>query len=109
MIDAITGLVNEMWGVIYYTPDFIDRIIAYCIEMYLYLQIKSYLWSVKFFWGIASVVISDFGINGIVTSAISSLSPVTAGFLSRFGFFDGIPLILNAGVTRFVMDLMRFK
>ena len=104
MIDAITGLVNEMWGVIYYTPDFIDRIFAYLIELYMYLQFKAMLATVKFMWGIASVIVSDFGISGIINSAISTMSPAIGGWLAKFGIFDGIHIIMTASVTRFTMD-----
>lgn len=105
MLDSIVGLLNEVWGVVYYTPDFIDRVFAYIVELYMYLQIKSLLWSVKFMWGIASVIISDFGVSGIINSAVGHISPALGGFLYKFGFFDGIGIVLNAAVTRFCMDM----
>lgn len=104
MLDAITGLLNEVWGVVYYTPDFIDRIFAYLIELYMYLQFKAMLATVKFMWGIASVIVSDFGISGIINNAISSISPALGGLLAKIGFFDGVQIVMTASVTRFTMD-----
>lgn len=68
-----------------------------------WLQIK--IASIQFAWGVAAAVIDNIGLTAVITQAWTNIDPQLLGILTKYKFVDGINMILNAVVTRFIWSM----
>lgn len=97
---------NDVFEVVEHTPNFIERVFAYIIEYYVYLKFYFALESLKFSYGVAQALITNVGLDTLITTAVERLSPQHQSILQAFGFLRAITIICEAAVLRFVLNFM---
>lgn len=82
----------------------------FCVEAYAWIIIKvtvykveGMLFAMKYSWEVAREIMTQLNISQEITSALSALPPETIDHLNFFNVINGINLMLNAFITRFVM------
>lgn len=88
-------------------PNVIQRFFAWLIIWLVKAKLYAQLEFMQFSWGIAKQIILDLNIMSEITSKISVLPADVRQALVSMRFFDGVNLLLNAYMTKFVMNLMR--
>lgn len=73
------------------------------VQKFVTAWIELKLSSLKFAWGVAKSVLADVGVFTALQSAWSGLSGDALSVLNFFGIPAAVNVLLNAGMTRFVM------
>lgn len=97
---------NDIFEVVEHTPNFIERMFAYLIEFYIYLKWYFNLEMLKFAYGVSQSLISNIGLDSLISNAVDRLSPEYQNILQAFGMLRAISLICEAAVLRFVLNFM---
>ena len=93
--NAITGL-----------PSFFEKAFAYVIEYSIYIKYYFWLQSVDFAFGVAQSLISNLGLMDAINAAFANLLPSQRNILETYGAREGLTMIINAMMTRFVLNFM---
>lgn len=83
--------------------DFVVEAYAWIIIKVTTFKFGFMLTMLEFYWGVAKEILQQLNISQEITSALSSLPQGTVEKLNFFNVINGINLILNAFVTRFVL------
>jgi len=83
--------------------DFAVEFWAWVIIKVSYIRIQWALASIEFAWNIAREIITQLNISGEMQTALNQLPPDIVDKLNFFNVINGLNLLLNAFVTRFVM------
>lgn len=105
-VNWVVELFNDIYEVVHHTPSFIERSYAYMIELYVYLQFYVALQTIEFAYGVAQALITNIGLDSLLTDAISRLPAEYQSIFKAFGLLKGITIICEAAVTRFVLNFM---
>jgi hypothetical protein len=70
----------------------------------LYIEMK--IWTLEIAWGFSSAILESFNLGSIVSSAFSGIDSKTLLYLNFFRLIDCANLLLNAVVTRFILNLV---
>lgn len=89
-------------------PNLFHRFTAWIIVWMVKAQLYAQLELMKYSWSVAKVLISDLNIMTEINSQMSLLPEDLRKALSDMHFLDGLTLILNAYMTKFVMNFLRF-
>jgi len=106
-IDWFTGSFNELSD--FFTksvPSMIQRALAYFIEWAVYLKFYLWLGTIKFAYGIAQNIANDLMVFQYLSTAVASLPPDLQFTLNSWNVPNCINLVVNAYITRFVLDFM---
>ncbi|WP_281556537.1 DUF2523 family protein [Thalassomonas sp. RHCl1] len=99
--------IGDFWTYLFTdTPNMLHRFAAWLLEYWVQLKLYVYLELMKFSWGVAKVIIEDLSIMSQITAQMSLLPIDVRQAFVDMRLFDGINLILNAYVTKFVMRLL---
>jgi hypothetical protein len=82
--------------------------VAFLIIQLTILKIELQISSLIFSWDIAKQVISQLNVVSEINSSLSLLPPDTLNLLNFFNVPAGLNLVLNAAVTKYVMNFARF-
>lgn len=105
-VNWLVDLFNDMYEVVHHTPNFIERAFAYIIELYAYLQFYVALQTIEFAYGVAQALITNIGLDSLLSEAISKLSSEYQTTFRALGFLKAITIICEAAVVRFVLNFM---
>jgi hypothetical protein len=95
---------NEMYAFITSgIYDFVVEVYAWLIIKITAFQLQAAMASIEFAWDIAREIITQLNISSEMQSALSQLPPDIVDKLNFFNVINGLNLMLNALVTRFVM------
>lgn len=83
--------------------DWAAEVVAYWVEWYTIAVIKAKIWAVQFSWSVAENILVNVGISEMLASSWASIDPTMMSYLMFFRLPEGINILLNAVVTRFVM------
>ncbi|HFQ4956320.1 TPA: DUF2523 family protein [Vibrio vulnificus] len=97
---------NDIFEVVEHTPNFIERMFAYLIEFSIYIKWYFNLEMLKFAYGVSQALISNIGLDSLISNAVDRLSPEYQNILQAFGMLRAISLICEAAVLRFVLNFM---
>ncbi|MDO6785908.1 DUF2523 family protein [Neptunomonas phycophila] len=86
---------------------FFTEVTAYAIESAILGYINMLAWVIPFAWGVAKVILEDFGITSMIETAWNILPSDTRHLLAFFAVDDALNIILNAAVTKFVLKFLR--
>lgn len=84
-------------------PSFFERMFKYVYEFAFQIKLYFFEMALKASWTIGKEIIESFQIMSSITSGVSALSPDVRQALVDMRLFDGINLLLQAHVTRFVL------
>lgn len=87
-------------------PSLAQRFFAWFIVWFVKAQLFLKLKLMTFAWGVAQVIISDLNIMSEITSQVSSLPQDIRQAIVDMRLLDGMNLLLNAYVTKFVMKFL---
>jgi len=97
---------SAFWSFLYEdTPDFFQRIFNYVYEYVVSIKIYFIKMAVIASWKIGKEMIESFQIMSLITSNISALSPDVRQAFVDMRLFDGINLLIQAHVTKFILRL----
>jgi len=103
---ASDSVFESMLSVIVDFPDFIEKAFAYFIEWAVYVKFVLYLHSLEFSFGVAQHLVANLGLMDAVNSAMSMLSAEQRAIFETYGAREGLVIIINGLMTRFVMNFM---
>ena len=102
MIDSLNALVDFFNAGLY---DFL-------VEFTAWLTIKITIWwfaikiaSIAFFWDVSSQILDQLNISGLINDAWSGIDSTTLSVLTYFRLPEALSIIMNAHITKFVMNL----
>lgn len=106
-LDYISDKLNGMHYVFTEeVPGVFHRFVAWGIEFYTLCVITAKLQMIEFAYLVAKQIATDINISGYLLSSISQLPPSVRWGLEQLGFVNGLNLIVNCYITRFVMNIM---
>jgi len=99
---------GEMWDFFFDdVPSMLQRLtgwlIVWVVKAKLYFQLEI----IQYSWGVAKVIIADLNIMSQITAQMSLLPQDVRQACVDMRFFDGMNLLLNAYMTKFVMNFIR--
>jgi hypothetical protein len=98
---------GEMWAFLFDdVPSLLQRATAWFVVWSVKAKIFLQLEFMKYSWGIAKIIIQDLNIMSQITSQISILPQDVRQALIDMRLFDGINLLFQAFMTRFVMRFL---
>ncbi|MGL1956083.1 MAG: DUF2523 family protein [Colwellia sp.] len=99
---------DNLWGFFFDdVPNMFQRFTSWAVIWFVKIKLYFYLESIKFFWGVAKVIIADLNIMSQITANMSLLPQDVRQACVDMRFFDGVNLLLNAFLTKFIMNLVR--
>lgn len=87
-------------------PGLLHRFAAWGVEFYALCVISAKMEMLKFAYLVAKQITTDINISGYLLSSLSDLPSSVRWALNQLGFVNGLNLIINAYITRFVLNLM---
>lgn len=87
-------------------PGIFHRFVAWGIEFYTLCIITVKLQTLEFAYLVAKQIATDINISGYLVSTISQLPSGVRWMLELMGFANIINLIVNAYITRFVLNVL---
>ncbi|ASI23393.1 TPA: DUF2523 domain-containing protein [Aeromonas salmonicida] len=106
-LDYVGNRIND----IHYTitqeiPSVFHRFVAWGIEYYSLAVITVKLQTIEFAYLVAKQIATDINISAYLVSSISQMPSGVRWALQELGFANGLNLLINAYITRFVMNIM---
>jgi len=83
-------------------PSMFERMYAWLVYWVTYMKITLMISSIEFSWGVAKVILDDFGWTAIINSLLTSLPPDTQALISALKLPTAFEWVLTAYITRFV-------
>ncbi|MGE6185028.1 DUF2523 family protein [Aeromonas media] len=106
-LDYIGNRLNDIhYTVTEEVPGLFHRFTAWGIEFYTLCVITAKLEMLKFAYLVAKQITTDINLSGYLLTSISQLPPGVKWALEQLNFVNGLNLIINAYVTRFVLNFM---
>jgi len=106
-LDYIGNRLNDIhYTVTEEVPGLFHRFTAWGIEFYTLCVITAKLEMLKFAYLVAKQITTDINLSGYLLSSISQLPSSVKWALEQLNFVNGLNLIINAYITRFVMNFM---
>lgn len=87
-------------------PGLFHRFAAWGIEFYALCVISAKLEMLKFAYLVAKQITTDINLSGYLLSSLSQLPSGVRWALEQLGFVNGLNMIINAYITRFVLNFM---
>lgn len=106
-LDYASGFFNSIW--LFFTvdvPNFILNIFLYILEYAILLKINSLIFFTEFAFSLSVSFLDSINLVDILNSSISQLDSDILQTLVDVRFFDGVQLIIEAFVARFILDMM---
>lgn len=96
--------INEMYAwVTHGIYDFVIEVYAWIVIKISIFQIKASIASMQFAWDVSKEIFTQLNISGEMQSVLNSLPADLVNKLNFFNVINGINLLINAVITRFVM------
>lgn len=103
LADSIT----DFWDFTYSDwVQMVQRFYAWALVWFVKAKLYAELESMKFAWGVAKIIIEDLQIMSQITAQMSALPVDVRQALVDMRVFDGINILLNAYVTKFVLRII---
>lgn len=83
-------------------PSMFERMYAWLVYWVTYMKITLMISSIEFSWGVAKVILDDFGWTAIINNLLTSLPPDTQALISALKLPTAFEWVLTAYITRFV-------
>lgn len=100
MIDFFNDMLAWINSGIY---DFVVEAYAWIIIKVTEFKLGFLITMMEFSWDVGKEILTQLNVSEAVTNALSALPAETVAKLNFFNVINGLNLILNAVVTRFVM------
>ena len=99
----VSDSIEDFWQYLLIdVPDWWERFVAWALVWYTKLKLTTYLNMLAFSWSVGKQILLDLNIMSQITAQVSVLPQDVRQALVSMRLFDGINIILNAWMTRFV-------
>ncbi|KGK00286.1 DUF2523 family protein [Thalassotalea sp. ND16A] len=103
-LQAINNRIEDLWSFMNTdVPGIFQEMYVYLVTWWVKVKITWWFESVKFFWGVAKILIQDLTLGSQIAAAMTALPQDVKQAGIDSGIFDGLNIILQAYVTRFAM------
>ncbi len=85
--------------------DFADSLLVQLGSWYVIWSFQMQLIAINFAWDVAKAVIENIGLSDLINQAWGNIDSSIMGYLVQFRIVDGLNVLLNAYVTRYVLSL----
>lgn len=86
--------------------DFAQEAFKYAITTGLIAYVKAQLWGLTFAWEIGQSLLQAFNVSGQIAGAFGALNSNISSALFFFRVPESVSILLSAGATRFVMNMV---
>lgn len=87
-------------------PSFFQRAVSYLVEKVVLFKINAQIEAMKLAWTIAKAVFENFQIGSKLASAASALPQDVKAAIVDMRLFDGLNIIINAFIARYVLRFL---
>jgi hypothetical protein len=106
-LDYVGNRINDLhYTITQEIPSVFHRFVAWGIEYYSLAVITVKLQTIEFAYLVAKQIATDINISAYLVSSISQMPSGVRWALQELGFANGLNLLINAYITRFVMNIM---
>lgn len=106
-ISTIGSIFESIWVFISVDiPAFFGRVFAYIIKYVVLLKFTTLIHTTEFAYSIAIEVMQSLNITQLINSSIGRLDSDIVQTLIDIRFFDSAQLVIEALLTRFILDMM---
>jgi len=106
-LDYVGNRINDLhYTITQEIPSVFHRFVAWGIEYYTLAVITVKLQTIEFAYLVAKQIATDINISAYLVSSISQMPSGVRWALQELGFANGLNLLINAYITRFVMNIM---
>ncbi len=106
-LDYVGQQLNDLhYAITEEVPGIFHRLVAWGIEFYTLAVITAKLQMIEFAYLVAKQIATDINISGYLLSSISQLPSGVRWALQQLEFANGLNLLINVYITRFVMNVM---
>jgi len=95
---------DVQWFIFDYIPQLVDRLHTYLVYYIIMLKLNMFKASVEFSFSIAQLILSDIGFAVLLEQLANALPVDVKAFCIQAKIFNGINLVIEAMIARFVMD-----
>ena len=103
MLEALTDLVNWINEGLY---DFFVSAFSYVLVGIGIAMIKMFAFTMELFWDVGKNILELLSINTIMQSFLNNLNSEAVSFVAYLRGFDALMLVLNAKLTKYLMNMM---
>lgn len=103
ILEAIQGVYDFMTTESY---NFIHEMFASMMVWVVTWWFKLKIAAIGFAWGVAQAMIDQLNISDVINQAWGSLDSNLLGVATRYNFPEAINILLNAFVTRFILNMV---
>jgi len=106
-IASVGSIFESIWTFISVDiPHFFERLLAYIIKYVVLLKFNTLIHTTEFAYSIATEVLNTLNITQVINSSIGRLDSDIAQTLIDVRFFDGAQLIIEACLTRYILNMV---
>lgn len=106
-IATIGSIFESIWVFISVDiPNFFQRLLAYIIKYTVLLKFNTLIHTTEFAYSIATDILQTLNLTQIINSSIGRLDSDLVQTLINIRFFDAAQLIIEALLTRFILNMM---
>lgn len=106
LLDALQWIADFFGGTGDDMANFFDQTMTYVLQRMLIWWYELKLEGVQLAWGIAKGIIEDLGVAAQLTQAWSQVPPEALSVLKFFRIPEAVSVMLNAAVTRMVINFI---
>lgn len=106
-LDYVSSQLNDLhYAITEEVPGIFHRFVAWGVEYYTLAMLTAKLHMIKFAYLVAKQIATDINISAYLMSSISQMPEGVRWALQELGFANGLNLLINVYITRFVMNIM---
>ncbi|HHQ4806777.1 MULTISPECIES: DUF2523 family protein [Aeromonas] len=106
-LDYVGQQLNDLhYAITEEVPGIFHRFVAWGVEYYTLAMLTAKLHMIKFAYLVAKQIATDINISAYLLSSISQMPEGVRWALQELGFANGLNLLINVYITRFVMNIM---
>ncbi len=102
MIEALQAIYD------FFTVDlyiFVQQAFAQLIIWAVTAYFKIKLFALNFLWGVAYQILDQLNVTSFIISSFNNLDASMVSFMSKYNLLEGINMLVNAVLTRFIWDM----
>lgn len=85
---------------------FFEEAAKYFVTTLLIWWVKSQIWGISFAWEVGQSLLSAFNVSSHISSAFGALSSEVMAGITFFRVPEAVNILLSAGATRFVLNMV---
>lgn len=106
-LDYVGQQLNDLhYAITEEVPGIFHRFVSWGVEYYTLAMLTAKLHMIKFAYLVAKQIATDINISAYLLSSISQMPEGVRWALQELGFANGLNLLINVYITRFVMNIM---